>query len=108
MNDQYRNTMYKASLKNRLVHAKQVTVTKYENFTLDEFKQIMIEKSPTAIYNVLYSHETPCWHITKLIMTSEGGVWVYANNAADKTPKFKTWKEFYDMIAISGFQPIRF
>jgi len=108
--DEYRKTMYYSSLKNSLVHQRieMVSVTKFEDYTLEEFKEILVNKSPTAIYNIMYSTEKPCWHITRLVMPSDGGVWCYANNSANKIPRFKTWEQFYNMIKISGFQPIRF
>lgn len=100
--------MFYASLTNRIIHSKQETKTVTSNYTLEEFKEIMIDKSPTAIFHSEYSKKSPCWNITKLIMPSEGGVWVYASSAADKTPRFRTWEQFYNELAISGFDHVYF
>lgn len=108
MTDNQREAMYYASLKNRLVHYKEEKKTVPVNFTFEEFKEIMLNKSPTAIYHTQYSEKEPCWNITKTIMPSHGGVYIYADSAADKTPKFMDWESFYKMLLYQGLEYIKF
>lgn len=108
ISDERREAMFLASIKNRLVHYKKEVVTKIVDFTLDEFKDIMIEKSPVSIYHQMYSDTKPCYHITKQIMPSDGGVYVYADNAADKTPRLKSWESFYKELLYQGLEYIKF
>jgi hypothetical protein len=108
MNDETRETMFLASKTNRLTRDKVVTKTIQESFTQEEFKAVMMDKSPTTIFVLPYSSKIPCYYITKRIMPSHDGVELYANNWADKAPVFYSWKEFYDLLVSSGLENVRF
>jgi hypothetical protein len=82
--------------------------TSVKDFTLDEFKKIMLEKSPVSLYHTMYSEKRPCYHITKPVMPTDGGVWVFADSAADKTPKLRSWESFYKELLYQGLEYIKF
>jgi len=103
-----RETMYIASIKNKLTRSKTVRNTIQEDFSLEEVKSIMLNKSPTCLFCLPYSEKKPCVHITKLIMPSHHGVYMYYDGWADKTPKYYNWKEFYNELLKMGLENIRF
>ncbi len=106
--DIWRETMFEASLKQRLVTYKEVVTHVPVNRSLEEIKQIFIEMSPTSLYVIPYSNKRPCIHITKQIMPSHGGVWMYYDSWADKTPKFYDWDNFYFELNRCGMENIKF
>ncbi len=108
INDETRETMFFASINNRLVKAREVKSIVYDNYSLEEFKKIMIEKSPVSLYHSMYSKKQPAYHITKRIMPSDGGAWIYANSAADKTPRLTSWESLYNELRIQGLEYITF
>jgi hypothetical protein len=103
-----RKTFYEASLKNRFVVYREVKHTVADTVPLEQFIEILLDKSPTAIYHQLWSADKPLYVIPKRIYRSHGGVIVYSNKWADKTPVFKTWKEFYDELRIQGMEHFKF
>ena len=106
--DETRETMFFASIHRRLTKPKVVISTVDDPFTLDEVKQVMLDKSPVSIYVLPYSSKQPCIHITKRIMPSHNGVFLYYDAWADKTPKHYTWKEFYRELKSVGLENIRY
>lgn len=108
MPDSYRETLFMASIKNRLVREKQVVKTELEDFTLDEVKAVMLDKSPVSLWVIGYSELKPCIHITKRIMPSHGGVWMHYDSWANKESKLFTWEQFYRELKKAGLHAIRF
>lgn len=106
--DDARATMFFASIKNTFGKYVENKTVVFEAFSANEIKQIMFDKSPVQIYNILYSTKEPWMHITKRILPSHEGVYGYFNSAADKTPKYFTWAQFYWHILVSGIENIRF
>ena len=106
--DIWRETMFEASLKQRLVTYKEVVTQVPVNRSLEEVKQIFIDQSPTSLYIAAYSHKKPCIHITKQIMPSHGGVWMFYDSWGDKTPKFYDWENFYFELNRCGLENIKF
>lgn len=106
--DDARATMFFASIKNTLGKYVENKVATFRAFSANEIKQIMFDKSPVEIYNTLYSTKQPWMHITKRILPSHEGVYGYFNSAADKTPKYFTWAQFYWHLLIGGLENIRF
>lgn len=103
-----RQTYYEASIKNRFVTYKEVVNVVPVNPTLEEFIEILLNKSPTAIYHELWSKEKPLYEITKLTYRSHGGVEIFSSGWADKNPVFKTWKDLYDEFRLQGFEHFKF
>lgn len=108
MNESTREAMYFASIKNRLTRDKVVTATVQEEYTLDEVKAAMTERSPVSIYILPWSHKKPAIHITKTIMPSHEGVYMYYESWCDKTPTHYSWEQFYRELCYSGLSNIRF
>lgn len=106
--DDARATMFFASIKNTLGKYVENKTVVFEALSANEIKQIMFDKSPVQIYNILYSTKEPWMYITKRILPSHEGVYGYFNSAADKTPKYFTWPQFYWHLLISGLENIRF
>lgn len=103
-----REAMYYGSLKMRLVKPREIVTTVYDAVTLEEFRQIMIEFSPTAIYNTQWSEKKALYTINKRIYPSDEGITFVCNSWAEKTPKFKTFEQFYYMILSEGMEYIKF
>lgn len=91
----------------RLVHTETITKEIEVDFTLDEVKKLFLEKSPTVIIITKYSTKTPCMYITKQIMPSDMGVFMYYNSWADKTPRFYDWESFYHELKLNGLGNIK-
>lgn len=106
--EETRETMYLASLTNRLTRDKLVTTTVQEDFSQEEVKAIMLDKSPIALYVIPYSEKIPAINITKIIMPSDEGVYLYWDSWADKTPIHYPWEKFYDMLRSVGLRHFRF
>lgn len=103
-----RQTYYEASVQNRFVTYKKRTVTDALIPTVDEFKKILIEKSPCFIFHDKYSSEKPCYEITKIVMPSDEGVYLTCPSWGDKTPIFHSWEEIHRAFRIQGFEYFRF
>ncbi len=97
-----------APLTTRLVRQTKVDAFQTVNLTLDEFRELMIEKSPESLWHGQYSAARPCYHITKRIMPTDEGVYLYADSAADKTPRFETWEKLYRSLQIQGLDQFIF
>lgn len=108
MTDSQREAHYEASIKNRFVTYKEVIKTVSVNPTLEQFIEILLDKSPTAIYHDMWSGDKPLYVIHKLIYRSHGGANVHSNAWADKTPVFKTWRELYDEFRFQGMENFKF
>lgn len=103
--DDQREAMFVASVQNRFYHKNGDA---YTNFTLDEFKAILIEKSPVSIWCDMYSPDVPLYNITRRIMPSDGGVWAYAHSAGHKNADLITFRDFYRELKVSGLENFRF
>lgn len=109
MTDEYRDTMFRASLKMRLATPRVITRTVFDPVSLEEFKRIMLDKSPVHLWCDKYSANHPCYIITKRIVPSDGGIWMYAHSWADKTPKLVPWDKAYRMLNVSpGLHELKF
>lgn len=96
------------SVGNVLVHYKEVSTIVKEDFTLEEFKSLFIEKSPKILYVVPYSKTVPCIYITKDVTASSDCVQLYYHAWAVKTPRLYTWEELYMELKMVGLEHIRF
>lgn len=103
-----RESMYYGSLKMRLVKPREIVTTVYDAVTLEEFRQIMIECSPTAIYNTQWSEKKSLYDIKKRIYPSDEGITFVCNSLAENTTKFKTFEQFYYMLRAEGLEHIKF
>lgn len=108
MSDSTRQAYYEASIKNRFVTFKEIKSVVPVNPTVEEFTEILLDKSPTAIYHDLWSKDNPLYVIPKMIYRSRGGVEIYSNAWADKTIVFRTWQELYDEFRIQGLENFKF
>ena len=106
--EEQRDAMYWASIKNVLYHEKEVKKVELVPFTFEEFKTVMIQKSPVMIYNTMWSEKKDFYRITKMISPSDDGVWMYCQGSADKTPKLWSWQGFYRHVKSNGIEHIKF
>jgi hypothetical protein len=102
--DEWRDSLVKHD--NILVHHKERSEKYFEPFTLEEFKTIMLEKSPVFIYNTMYSKDKPLYQITSRFMPS--GVEFFCASWADKTPKRVTLEKFYHRLKVDGLEYAEF
>jgi hypothetical protein len=68
--------------------------------TSDQFREVMLRKKPSEIYDPSYSEKTPCWRITEYSsrIHYEEIVFYVADAWADKTPKQISLEELYNQI----------
>jgi hypothetical protein len=91
---------------NALVHYKERPEKYTEPFTFEEFKAVMLEKSPVFIYNTMYSNDKPLYQITSHFMPS--GVTFFCTSWADKTPEKETLESFYQRLKRDGLEYAKF
>ena len=102
MTDNQRQTHHDASIKNVFYTTEEVVSTKVVPLPIEKVIDLMINKSPVHIYNTQYSRRKPCIIITKQIMPSDGGVYMYYDSWGNKTGKFVPWEQFYRQLILSG------
>ena len=106
--EKQRESMYYGSLKNHLVTTRLITKTVYDPISFEDFRRIMIEKSPVFIYNTMWSEKNRLYEITKQIYPSDEGITFICKAWADKSPKFKSFQDFYNMLLSEGIEYIKF
>lgn len=80
------------------VRVRQVDVT------VKEFKELFLKLKPTKVFNVQYSDRQ---HLYELLKYNKSGVSIMCTNWADKTPKYYTWKAFYNDLYMGGLSNVR-
>ena len=81
----------------QLKRTKEVVQTVVEDYSFDDFFQLIKQFKPEEIFNELYSKTEPLYHVLNY---DEGSLKYYSH--LNKTPKWATLKEFYAMLSQSG------
>ena len=102
--DEWRDSLINRD--NVLVHHKERPEKYTEPFTFEEFKAVMLEKSPVFIYNTMYSNDKPLYQMTSQFMPS--GVDFFCTSWADKTPQRITLEKFYHRLKTDGLEYVQF
>lgn len=103
--DEWRDSL--VTHENVFVHYKKKDEHYTEDFTLEEFKKVMTEKSPVFIYCNEWSSKIPHFQITTRVMPSSG-FYYFCNAWADKTPVHTTIEEFYKKLQQPGLKYFSF
>lgn len=81
---------YNKSLKTEIV---------YDAFNIHEFKEYIILEKPELLYNYQYSGTQALYQLSNI---DNDGVTVVGLTLYDKSPKRKTWEEFYKSLKLEG------
>lgn len=92
---------------NKFVHIKERTVKYSEPFSLDEFRSVLLDKSPTFIYCDEWSIDKPLYEIKARILP-EGGITYVCNSWSDKSPVNISIADFYVVLKLQGLERFRF